>query len=344
MLIKSKDDLTPTLKALQALLANSALTKSQRENLKEELWNVQSGARGEQEAAYQIDFRLKDSKNYTVLHDLRLEYNGRVAQIDHLLIGRFFDIFLIESKNIGTAVQITPEGEFQVKTRYGWRGMASPIEQSKRHALVLDEMILAMDLAPKRLGFRIRPTYHHWVLVPPKCDITRQSKDVKILKQDMFSKALDDWHDGDSMADYLSVTKVVSQQTILEFGAGLAALHRPVLFDFAAKFGVQPTTPQQASACSAEPKKEATQPLCEGCQTPLDSKTVNFCRLNKSRFGGRLICRNCQSSTPAQECQECGAAIDAKTEAYCRFNSRKFNKRLLCRTCQGNAVTALPGK
>ena len=44
--------------------------------------------KGEQEAAYHIDFHLKDSQNWAVIHDLRVEWNGRGAQMDHLHIDR----------------------------------------------------------------------------------------------------------------------------------------------------------------------------------------------------------------------------------------------------------------
>src|SRR5689334_14848333 len=101
MLIKTKDSLEPALEALQQLLDQPFLMRGQREAIEEEIRNIRSGARGEKQAAYHIDFRLKDGKNYTVIHDLRLEHGGRVAQIDHLIIGRFFDIILVESKNIG---------------------------------------------------------------------------------------------------------------------------------------------------------------------------------------------------------------------------------------------------
>ena len=141
MLIKQKDDLQPTVAMLEGLLALKNLSGKQRERIEEELDHVRAGARGEKEAAYHIDFQLKDARNYAVIHDLRLEHNGRVAQIDHLLIGRMFDVFVIESKNVTTALRVNPDHEFEVKTRWGWKGMASPVEQNKRHIRVLSDLI-----------------------------------------------------------------------------------------------------------------------------------------------------------------------------------------------------------
>jgi hypothetical protein len=42
--------------------------------------------KGEKEAAYHIDFHLKDSRHWAVIRDMRVEWNKRVAQIDHLSI------------------------------------------------------------------------------------------------------------------------------------------------------------------------------------------------------------------------------------------------------------------
>jgi hypothetical protein len=63
-----------------------------RKELDRKVAIARAGLKGEKEAAYHIDFHLKDTKNWAVIHDLRLEFNGRVAQIDHLLLNRFADI------------------------------------------------------------------------------------------------------------------------------------------------------------------------------------------------------------------------------------------------------------
>jgi len=53
----------------------------------QEIRALKAGRRGEHDTAYEIDFHLGESKNTMVLHDLRFELDdGRVAQIDHLLI------------------------------------------------------------------------------------------------------------------------------------------------------------------------------------------------------------------------------------------------------------------
>jgi len=347
MIIKTKDSLDSALEALQALLDRPQLTRNRKELIEEEIRNIRAGEQGEKQAAYHIDFHLKDSKNYLVIHDLRLEHNGRVAQIDHLIINRFFEIILIESKNISTGIRANEAGEFEVKTRFGWRGMASPVEQSKRHGRVLLELAGDLDLLPKRLGFLIRPKLHHWIVVPPECHVAKKPQDATLIKTDLFDKQMDQWID---RGDW-SLMKVCSCETITAFAQALVEQHRPFTMDFAAKFGlppegVPPETPPvaQVSPVPAEtaqaPSPSREEPCCESCGASLEPKVVQFCRLNRARLNGKLLCRTCQGqsrpATPAKgpSCEQCNAPVDEKVVAFCRFNSRKFGNRVLCRTCQ----------
>ncbi len=314
MLLKSKDDIEPSIRALRELLELPTLTKWQKEELQNELDRLLSGARGEREVAYHIDFRLKDTKNYAIAHDLRIAHNGRTAQIDHLIVGRFLDIILIESKNIGTAIRVSRNGEFEVKTRYGWRGMASPLEQSKRHAIVLESLMETIGVLPRRLGITLRPRFYHWILVPPECTIVCRSKEAEIIKWDLFSQHLDEWFQRDD--NPLNLARVLSSETIIEIVRSLVQHHQPITFDYAAKFGIIP-------------------PLCENCRAELDKEVIQYCAENREKFSGKLLCRSCQNryrSVP--RCAQCQVELDSKVVAFCRFNSQRFGKKLYCRTCQ----------
>ncbi len=343
MLIKEKDDIQPMIGELERLRFSSSLTPKQKELIEDEIVAMQAGRRGEQQAAYHINFRYQNSKNFAVIHDLRIEHEGRVAQIDHLLVNRMFYIFVIESKNISTALRITDQEEFEVKTRYGWKGMASPVEQNKRHIEVLSSLIKDLGLTPKRLGFSIEPVFHQWVLVPPECNVARNTGSDQIIKMDMFSKRMDEWADQLSGSDLLSLTKWVSTDTLRQFANALLLHHRPAQFDYAAKFGITaapcPPAPLAARTARVSPEKHKVSPAptvtkCQNCGEILDSKTVAFCRFNKKRFGDAMLCRKCQSFAPDPKCDQCGASVPSSVIAFCRFNSERFGKKILCRDCQ----------
>ena len=86
MLIKTKYDETSDLQILQGLLKAKNLSAWQTQQIQKEIKNIRSGNKGEAEAAYEIDFYFKDSENWAVIHDLRLEIGNDTAQFDHLLI------------------------------------------------------------------------------------------------------------------------------------------------------------------------------------------------------------------------------------------------------------------
>jgi hypothetical protein len=88
MILKHKDDLASQIAELERLLSLPSLSKSQRDDLQDELGAIRAGNKGEKAAAYHIDFGWKDGKNSVVIHDLRIEHGGRVAQIDHLILMR----------------------------------------------------------------------------------------------------------------------------------------------------------------------------------------------------------------------------------------------------------------
>jgi hypothetical protein len=292
MIIKAKDDPRTTEAAIQEILALKTLSKKQRAALEEEAGHLWDGIQGGKLAAHSIDTHLQRSNNWAVIHDLRIEFHGRVAQIDHLLIGRFFDIFVIESKNCKTPLRVDSHGEFEIKTRLGWTGMASPIEQNRRHIIVLNDLIRKERLTPMRLGVPIKPAYRSWVLVSPECRVPRRHLDEAIiLKTDIFDLRLEEFtHRVNIADDVLSIARVSSSETIMHFARKLVSFHRPASFDFAGKLGVTRTL------APAEPLAPM---VCCQCGGGVDSKVAAICRFNTHRFGERLLCRKCQARAPS---------------------------------------------
>ena len=357
MVLKTKAPADATIATLEAMRTQPGVSSQQQAWIDEEMSNIRAGDRGEREAAYFIDFELGTSRNYAILHDLRIEHEGRVAQIDHLIIGRMADIILIESKNISTAVRINDLGEFEVKTRYGWKGMNSPVEQNRRHATVLGDFLKASGLLPRRLGFQLQPELHQWVLVPAQCSLGRNRDAAQIVKMDMFGARMKDWINRTSSGEVLKMAKVISSETLRDFATALAQKHRPIAFDYAAKFRITSSSPsfagegvpnvariQRANApvATALAGPDNAAPQCATCSTEVETKVATFCRLNAKRFGRKVYCRTCQE-TVARCCDECAAPVDSKTAAFCRFNSKRLAKRVLCRECQTTNGVAMAG-
>lgn len=138
------------------------------------------GFENEKQTAYLIDFELRDSKNYAVLHDLRFEYNGRSAQIDHLIIGQNF-IFVVESKFFGGNLEI---GKDNWVVDYGSKkySIPSPVKQNERHIKVLQEIIDQEDIFQKNM---IIPSIVNIVLISNKT-IIKGDRPKEVVYADSF--------------------------------------------------------------------------------------------------------------------------------------------------------------
>ena len=293
---------------LQRIL-NLSLNAKQRFLIERELKFLRSGEQGEQNSAYYIDFRHKKTKNTVVIHDLRIQHLGAVAQIDHILINRILDIYVLESKNYYYGIKITDNGEFMVWTGKAFQGIESPIEQNKRHIELLQKTIEDLFLAPKRLGISLSPTFKNFVLVSPTARIDRPAaarfNTEAVIKADALMDAIDREVDRRSQFEMVNVVKLVSRETMEEFGQKIVQLHRPGQIDYATKFSIsiEALTPAAESKTQVKPIPPATitkaeprayEKSCEECGEPVDNKVVYFCRINKKKFNNKILCRECQ--------------------------------------------------
>lgn len=321
MIIKKPDDKSADLEALRALAARPDVSADTRRLIEREIRNIQSGMKGEAEAAYEIEFHYGASKNWMIIHDLRLECEGRVAQIDHLLINRLLEIYVCESKRFSEGVAINEHGEFSAFFGGKAYGVPSPLEQNRRHIAVLEAVFRSdMVALPTRLGINIKPSLQGLVLVSKTARISRPSAKIdgveSVIKNDQLNARIERNIREDN--NLLNLAKVVSQDTAATFARALAGAHKPISFDWAAKFGLSAEAPTyQTSAPAAASPAEQVSPkesagvesdaegrkkaalVCVTCGVTVGYNVAKFCWFNKPRFGGKIFCMDCQKAVPA---------------------------------------------
>jgi hypothetical protein len=237
MLIKSADDRSEDIRILTALLDDPNLTSTQKQRIRQQRDNLEKGAWGEQKAAYFIDFHFAGGKNNIILHDLRLvSSDGRVAQIDHVIINRMMFIYVLESKNWK---QLTVD-ETGVCTIWAGRtiGVESPLEQCKRHAEVLSAIF---ESHPNLNALALRHEIISRVLVAPGCNLRAPFHKEGYLKADHFHAAWErEFDDASFLKGVLGLSRLVSPETLAKLGQELAGLHQPDRIDWRARFGLPP--------------------------------------------------------------------------------------------------------
>jgi len=299
MLLKKADSKERDIAELERLLGIAP--KPSRLKIEQELRAVRAGIKGEQESAYLIDFDFKDAQRTVVLHDLRLELKGRVAQIDHLLIHRTMNFFVLETKHLHAGMQITEEGEFKQWNDFKktYEGMASPLAQNERHISVLKDAVDRLGL-PTRAGIPLTPSFHSYVLISPKARIDRPKKfdTSHIIKADVLLKAFEKQFDNNGVVNtFTNLARHVSLETITGIGRDLVKMHKPININYAAKFGIkeQPEPVEAAVIVQEIPAPQsAGVAVCQECGVEVDKKVAFFCRVNKAKFKGQILCRECQ--------------------------------------------------
>jgi len=317
MLLKSADDKSKRLRLLEELQQSPLLDSAQRDWLQKELDRLRKGIQGEKDAAHYLDNYLSGSDRSVLMHDLRFEVDGEVAQIDHVLLTRAAGIMLFETKNFSGNLRINEHGEFSVN--YGAReyGIPSPLEQSRRHANVLKKLLVRLEIVP-RLGNQME--FHHIVLVDPKATIRRPPAKAfdtsMVIKADSFPE----WHKRfvDVDVGVLDVVRGLanlrSLDTLREWGEKLLRQHRPPdpfkLPDFmtpkasaSAPGATAPVIPKPAPAPPGEAPSSATlkasEPpakklICAHCGAKITFPEGKFFWNNATRFGGLQYCREHQ--------------------------------------------------
>lgn len=310
MLIKSADDKKKRLRLLEELQKSDLLDEGQKKWLREEYWRLAPGTAGERDAAHYLDMSFSGGKNHAVLHDLRLEADGQVAQIDHLIVNRLLNFYLLETKTYNGSLHINAHGEFEVEysgeRRYG---IESPLEQSRRHETVLRKVLEHLGITG-RAG--TTPTFVHVVMVHPKAIIHRPPAGTfdtsMIIKADQFTTWHSDHVDKMGTASVLAgMLNIRGRDTVKEWGEMLKAEHRPTnpldLPDFIRPKAMIPTpslaptakvaTPKRPSA---SPAKDRGAPACATCGKTLTPKALKFCQDKAAWFGGKLYCYDHQAA------------------------------------------------
>lgn len=303
MIVKRADPKHTEIAELTALLQQTQ-TPRQRLLIERELLSMKTGIQGEEDCAYYIDFYFENSKNWAVIHDLRIEHEGSVAQIDHLLINRLFDVYVLESKNFSYEVVINETGEFTLKSGTQSFGIPSPIEQNKRHVFVLEKFIAANNLAPRRLGIPITPRFRSLILMSPRSVITRP--DTKrfdtesVIKADYLRSKIDDIVDNlNPLSEFSCMGKYSSFKSVTDFADQLRSFHAPSTINYAKRFGLaaKPDPIQGVIDRSNETDRQADKTYyCFKCKKQIQNNVAMFCWNNRKRFGGKAYCYDCQKS------------------------------------------------
>ena len=205
---------------------------SKKEMVERDIAYLKQGIEGEKNVA----FELKNAfLPILCLHDIRLEYEGYVAQFDFIVISSKF-ICILETKKLNGDIEITGDGDF-IRTIKGYNGriikkegMYSPISQNERHVNILKEILtkneLIINLPVKSLVVMANPKT---ILNKDKCSKAIQTSIYKYDQIITFLKR----HQEDKTIDKGNLE--INMYKISDY---LLENNKPLKMDYLAKYGL----------------------------------------------------------------------------------------------------------
>ncbi len=295
MILKPVDERQRDIKILNDLLLEN-INSSQKEKIELEIKKINAGLKAQKQFEYETKFYFQNSKNFMVLHDIRLEFNDRVAQIDTLLINRVNDIFVCETKGYQGGLFINENLEFSSSYQDKRYAIASPIEQNEKHIMVLRDLLLKNNLLGKRLGMVLKPTFYNMIILSNETILERSKKklpeNVFIVKNDQFVSFIDSLMPED-LSMFKKLSKIISQETVERLAKDILMFHQPIEYHWRERFGIVKNTPQLLLPIK---EKKISIHTCEICEQELDASVLFWCRKNKVKYGGKLLCREHQKT------------------------------------------------
>lgn len=288
---------------------NESSSKPQQILIKKELKKLETGLEGEKQAAYFIDFNLKDSENYVILHDLRFEIDNLTAQIDHILINRALGIMLIETKNTDAEVTINNDGSMTYKYKNGKSyNQANPLEQSKRHEKVLEKILQKYNMDMK---------LYSYVVFLPEVKITNENLPKGFHRADSFVSEMIGEHTKNPLTILKLTAKVImnsalSNKQIENIGNILINEHKPINIDYDKKYKI--STKVQEEVDEVEEIQEEIKLTSE----EMNRKKFKDITKSKKYMGNEMIsitcikCETKQNKSKARfenevlHCKKCG--------------------------------------
>lgn len=274
-----------------------------------------AGDAAEDQMAFYLRRRYADDPDVRVFNDLRVERQGEVAQMDHVVLHKH-GMIIIESKSVTCEVQINPQLEFVRVFGRKRTGMPSPIQQAGRQGALLRQLLVDHkdELRRKKLLGLVQGGFQHCpiqvlVAISDQGIITRPKKGIPEL------------HKADQIVDQVQVIidrhRRAAKLTTPDGGDwGTYAFH-PEELDRVTEFliarHVEPAVP---TSTDAEPVGESavqtdaapvTMPtyICTHCHSR--SLEVRFARSYYFK------CLDCERTRPiTNACRSCGGATKTK--------------------------------
>lgn len=255
VIVKGIDEHTAELAIIERLLQSEPAASIAR-SLQSARTAIIRRLQQQRYSSYHLDAYFKNSTQWALIHDLRLEMGADETHIDHLLISHRLDIYVIDSKYYAPRGTVDMCGENIRTVDKQPHVVSPPVERLQCQIKFLRHYLRHNGLLPSRLGFSIQPTFHSVILTAPSV-VAGQTRGAAFLgeyliRPEQFLRRVTRAAEGSYLANFFAIAKQVSPATLSEMARRLAQRHLPHNIDYAAHYGLrQKVGVSEPAACYA---------------------------------------------------------------------------------------------
>jgi ssDNA-binding Zn-finger/Zn-ribbon topoisomerase 1 len=324
---------------------------------------LRAGEDAEKQMAFYLQRALRKRDDCFVINDLRVVYDGDVAQIDHLVVSKY-GLFIVESKSVHGTISINQHGDWKRTYSNQITGMPSPVLQAQEQGRIIKELLRenAKQLLGKLLfgkiqrGFGYCPVYTY-VAISDSGIIERDMDVAELFKADVvpgaITKKLDELA---RKANLLSPKNLLSTDVVWYMAKDEAKAVAEFLISEHTFSALPDETKQEIAESKPKPNPKSTsvrQPektfvpkvgaLCPECgQQKLIRKSINRSDGTETDF---LACQGYPSSCKAlfplvaviRKVEPDGEVIEIPT-------TKAFSEGMSCPKCNDGKLVKRKGK
>ena len=276
-----------------------------------------AGRKAEEQMAFYLRRFFGVSTDVDVLNYLRIDLNGEVAQMDHLVLHPF-GLLIVESKSVSDGVQIMDDGQWMRWFNGKPSGMASPITQAQLQGKLLKALL---EKTVKQKGFFEQVRLDVLVAISDSGTITWPK-----------SGALPEVCKADQVPDRIN-NRIEQFRKLRKEPDVLTGDQRRVIADFLLKVH----KPLERIITLANPQHKVEEPRPEYKVTPaspaIKTPVINWRREVKAASKPSMFptkcCKHCQSTRLEARSGQYGYYF------YCRDCTKNTPIKFACMACGG---------
>lgn len=213
-------------------LFNKVQNPVKKKNINSDIQLIKYGLDGEENVAYELN---NSYIPMICLHDIRLEHEGHIAQLDFIIITTKF-IYVLETKKLSGDIEVNSDGDFIriIKSENGKEikreGIYSPITQNERHVKILHDVLYSAGL------IKTMPIKSVVVIANPKTIVNKEKapKEIQknIIKHDQLVRFLKN-----EMED-VNNERFALEKILFDIAQFLIENNKPKTYDFISKYSI----------------------------------------------------------------------------------------------------------